>query len=145
MPTIRPWKSALRWDLKNLLVHALIPAAERLFLRYECFTSDPNRELDRIFQFAEANTILDRTRVIPASIFTSEPFHTLGGNPVRFTRGSIDVRADTKWHAEMPFMQKLIVGGLTFPLLVAYGYLDVPGLRVGGTSSRCRREMQQGG
>lgn len=126
MPTIRPWKSALRWDLKNLLIHALIPASQRLFVRYECFTSEPNRELDRIFQFAEANKMRDRTQVIPTSTFTSKPFHTLGGNPVRFTRGSIDVRVDAKWHTEMPAMHKLIVGGLTFPLLFAYGYIAVP-------------------
>jgi hypothetical protein len=146
MATMRPWKSALTWDLKNLLVHAFVPASQRVCVRYERFSSEPTRELDRIFAFAETGTTPNRTRATVPSTFTSKPFHTLGGNRVRFTRGMIDVRADTKWRAEMPLVQKIIVTCLTSPLLVAYGYLDVPWVRGGDTiSRRVRRRRPKGG
>ena len=126
MPTMSPLRSALTWDLKNLLFHAFIPAWQRLEVRYELFTTDPSLELARILEFAEAGKTPAKTHLPPLSEFMAKPFHTVGGNPIRFTRGRIDVRTDTIWRSELPFLQKLMVSCLTFPLLVAYGYVDIP-------------------
>ncbi len=53
----------------------------------------------------------------------SLPFHSVGGNPVRFKRGGITLRVDDEWKTQMPFSHKLIVTAITLPLLIAYGYL----------------------
>jgi hypothetical protein len=50
----------------------------------------------------------------------------LGGNRVRFEQGQIKLRVDDEWKTKMPISQRRIVGLLTLPLLIAYGYVDVP-------------------
>ncbi len=126
MATISPWKSALTWDLKNVLFHFFTSREQRLFVRYEALASDPTGELNRIFTFAESHSAAAVTVAEPPSTLQLMAFHTLGGNPVRFTRGNIQLRADTRWRTEMRWPQKLLVDVLTFPLLLAYGYVDVP-------------------
>ena len=117
MPTMRPSESALWWDIKNLLLHAFIPIDQRLLVHYERLTSKPTEELRRILHFVDVNEMPTSTKINLGTTFTSMPFHTLGGNPLRFPRGNIDVHVDTTWRARMPLAQKAIVSGLTFPLL----------------------------
>ena len=146
MPTMRPSESALWWDIKNLLLHAFIPIDQRLLVHYERLTSKPTEELRRILHFVDVNEMPTSTKINLGTTFTSMPFHTLGGNPLRFARGNIDVHVDTTWRARMPLAQKAIVSGLTFPLLAAYGYLDGPWERLRATMlSRCLRKAQRAG
>ena len=49
--------------------------------------------------------------------------HTVAGNPIRFTRGPLEIRADAEWQALMPARQRAVVTGLTWPLLWRYGFL----------------------
>ena len=49
--------------------------------------------------------------------------HTVAGNPIRFTRGPLEIRADAEWQARMPVRQRAVVTGLTWPLLWRYGFL----------------------
>ena len=140
MTTMRPWQSALWWDIKNLLLHAMIPENQRMLVRYERLTSQTTHELKRIVDFAEERTTSDIATAHPSPTFSSKAFHTLGGNPVRFVRGEISLLPDMWWRTQMPPTQKAIVSGLTLPLLVAYGYIDNPLAHLKATMlTRCRR------
>jgi hypothetical protein len=123
MATMPPWKSALWWDVKNLLLSMAIPHARRLEVQYERFVADPGRELGRIFDFVEAVDGNDRHTVPHCQPFVSQPFHMVGGNQVRFRRGSIVLRNDAAWQTAMPLSDRSVVAALTFPLLVKYGYV----------------------
>ena len=49
--------------------------------------------------------------------------HTVSGNPGRFRKGTIELRADEEWKAKMRGADKNVVTALTAPLLLKYGYL----------------------
>jgi hypothetical protein len=51
-----------------------------------------------------------------------EPNHTVDGNPMRFLRGSVAVRRDEEWKANMAKRDRRTVTAMTFPLLMKYGY-----------------------
>ena len=87
MATVSPWKSALTWDLKNALFACLAPGKQRLRVDYEAVAADPTNALGRIRSFAERDKS-PATGAGSRATFTSMPFHTLGGNPVRFKRGA---------------------------------------------------------
>jgi hypothetical protein len=57
--------------------------------------------------------------------FEAKPFHTLGGNRVRFERGNLRVDVDREWRERMPTRDKMLVSALTSPLLTAYGYVHL--------------------
>ncbi len=50
------------------------------------------------------------------------PHHTVTGNPMRMTAGSIDIRLDEAWRTHMPFRQRAEVTALTWPLLRRYSH-----------------------
>ena len=58
-----------------------------------------------------------------ARIESDDENHTVAGNPIRFTRGPLEIRADAEWQALMPARQRAVVTGLTWPLLWRYGFL----------------------
>jgi len=106
-----------------------------MIARTPCYVRRPNEEENRdknsLASFALLmRPELSRARSPRSAKNSSLPFHTLGGNRVRFERGRINLRADNEWRSKMTFSQKLIVGALTFPLLVAYGYIGVPEITV---------------
>jgi hypothetical protein len=49
--------------------------------------------------------------------------HMVAGNPLRFTKGFVPVRADTEWKERMGRGQFYVVTALTLPLLARYGYI----------------------
>ncbi|HJP64923.1 MAG TPA: hypothetical protein VKA30_01310, partial [Actinomycetota bacterium] len=48
--------------------------------------------------------------------------HTVEGNPMRLSRGDLEVRSDEAWRRNMPRGDRWLVTGLTLPLLRKYGY-----------------------
>ena len=118
-----PWKTALEWDVKNLLFKVFMPSKRRLLVKYESVIADPVGELDRILNFVGVST---QPAALNAHEFDLLPFHTLGGNPVRFQRGRISLKEDLEWKRGMPRFQRNLVSLLTFPLLLAYGYVPIP-------------------
>lgn len=47
--------------------------------------------------------------------------HAFAGNPVRMTKGPIEVREDREWRERMPRRKRVLVTALTWPLLLRYG------------------------
>jgi hypothetical protein len=121
-----PWRTALNWNVKNTIFHLMSLSQRHRVVKYESLMSQPTEELASILCLAHEGRTVPREVTQISQGFESLPFHTLGGNRVRFNRGSINLRADDEWRSKMSFSQKLIVGALTLPLLVAYGYVRVP-------------------
>jgi len=122
MPRKSPSRSALFWALENLAIARLARRARTYsVLRYEDLVADPRAGLRRILsamgEDPSAAEPLARRRV------ELKENHTVAGNPIRFTRGPLEIRADAEWQALMPARQRALVTGLTWPLLWRYGFL----------------------
>ena len=88
--------------------------------------SDPTHELSRLLRFTDEDRVAPSEATQLREEFESFPFHTLGGNHVRFERGRIQLHLDDAWKTEMQPTHKLVVTALTLPLLMAYGYVGIP-------------------
>jgi hypothetical protein len=130
MFTQAPTHSAARWLVANCALQVLgqtaVPYAR---MTYEAFTLAPDAVLLQALRRAE---LLDAKApegwlTHPRSgAVTFEPptcTHMIGGNPMRFHHGAIELRADHAWRVQMPASSRRIVTVLTLPLLIAYGYV----------------------
>lgn len=117
-----PIKSSLQWGLLN-------SAASRLqwrhpnrymLLRYEDFMQNPEAAVRRV-----AALVGEQPDGLP---FVGERVVTLGtnqafsGNPSRFHTGEVELQLDDEWKRKMASRHRLLVTGLTWPLLGKYGY-----------------------
>ncbi len=132
MHTYHPGRMAGRWMTTNAQFHALkrlgVPT---LGLRYEDFVADPRGEIETILDFAghhpkELPFVGEREVMLA-------PTPTIAGNPMRFkdAAGPTTIRADVAWMERFPEKDRRLVGALTWPQRVRYGYPTDPsgGLR----------------
>ena len=121
-----PAKTAGWYMMFNVLIHALrVWGVPMRFLRYEDFTRDPERHIAATLGFAgnptpELSYVSGRTLELGAH-------HSMGGNPMRFQRGAIEVRRDDAWRHELPATDRRVVTALTLPLLAIYRYVPFRG------------------
>jgi hypothetical protein len=120
------WREAREWDVKNIVFHFVARSKRHRCVKYESLMSEPEQELERLIRLSEEGRIVPSEATQLCREFEFLPFHTLGGNRVRFERGRIKLHVDDEWKTKMRLSQKLIVGALTLPLLIAYGYIGVP-------------------
>ncbi|MGH3473199.1 MAG: sulfotransferase [Nocardioidaceae bacterium] len=111
-----------RWWASGLGTEVLLrqlPEASYLRMRYEDFCLDPRGAVGEII------SLLDETGSAPfedKNTVLLHPNHIVAGNPSRFTVGSVEIRTDDRWRAEMPRRDQRLVGVSTEPLLRRYGY-----------------------
>jgi hypothetical protein len=123
MPRYSPMRMALRWLTTNALFHALraigVPS---LFVRYESLIERPREQLERIVRFAGV-PVGDRDLPITGEHAVHlDPTHSVAGNPMRFTRGEVELRLDEQWRRAMPVWQRATVTAIASPMLAAYRY-----------------------
>jgi hypothetical protein len=53
--------------------------------------------------------------------------HTVAGNPLRFKRGTLEIRADDEWRSGMRFRSRALATAVAAPLLATYGFPLVGG------------------
>jgi UDP-N-acetylglucosamine transferase subunit ALG13 len=110
---------------RYLLYNATADAIRRtsipyLFARYEDLVADTRSELSRIATFAELPyEDVDFLDGRSAMLGTS---HTVDGNPMRFSRGALEIRTDDAWRREMSVRDRRTVAAVTGMLLKRYGY-----------------------
>lgn len=122
MPVKSPSRSALFWALENLAITRLRGrAASYTLLRYEDLVSDPAGALGRVLR-SLGEPAPDGTAPVARTVDFGEN-HTVAGNPIRFRRGPVEIRADAEWEVLLPARQRAVVTGLTWPLLWRYGFL----------------------
>ena len=117
-----PSRAALRWMECNLafeLLRRLRTPTVRM--RYEALVGSPRAEVERMF---------DRLDPAPRDLaFLEEGAvdvadqHSIRGNPMRFAHGRQRVRVDDAWRSQMQTTSRRLVTLVTWPLLLAYGYL----------------------
>jgi sulfotransferase family protein len=128
MPQYTPGVSAVLWDVHNLAFSALgrsgVPVQR---IHYEQFLADPNGCLGRIAAFLGMPTD-HKGDLVTGDIVRLRPTHQVAGNPMRFRTGDLQLRSDEQWRVELSFAQASLVGVLTAPLMLSYGYGRAPGV-----------------
>lgn len=137
MPRYGPVGSTLRWSLYNALFHSLrLLRVPVLVVRYEDLVADPRATVRRVLTFAGMPPTDADLEFIRDGAVHLDTHHTVAGNPMRFTVGTIEVSLDDIWRQRMPAGQRRMASLLSVPLRYRYGYLGRRGLR--GLRSRGR-------
>jgi hypothetical protein len=124
-----PLTSARRWGLWQSVTELLWRGRPGRYLRvrYEDFVSTPREVVGRL-----AELVGEAPARLPFPSETSVrlgPTHSVSGNPNRFATGTVEVRADDEWVKHMRRTDRLLVTGLTWPLLLRYQYALRPAAR----------------
>jgi hypothetical protein len=115
-------RSCATWSSANLLAERLLhqPDTRYTRVRYEDLVADPAGTVCGIgadLGLAVVPPVVDGGHV------TLQPGHAAAGNPDRHISGSVPLRLDNAWRAEMSRSDQALVRGLTFPLSTRYGYV----------------------
>lgn len=129
-----PVKTALQWNLQNS-VFALFPylGLPTHKVRYEDIFTHLEAVLAGLAEFIGAK---DSEAALPMNSTSSVVLpekHAIGGNPMRFELGTVQLNLDEAWKAELPERDRLAVSVCAAPLLWRYGY------RLGATSPQTSR------
>ena len=123
MDVYHPVGMSFRWLVYNLLLHVLERlGVPRLLVRYESLVSAPRDELERILRHGGAQVTEDGLAFVREGSVELGVHHTVAGNPMRFDRGRITLRVDDEWRTKLRPGYRRVVGTLTWPLLLRYGY-----------------------
>lgn len=122
-----PPRMAVRWLGYNALFHAL-PAfgVSVMRLRYEDLVRRPAYSLRRISAFVGSSS--NGFPFLRGRSLSLGEAHTIGGNPIRFDRGPMDLIVDEAWRSALPTGQRRLVTVVTAPMLAGYGYLRASGV-----------------
>ena len=98
-----------------------------MVLRHEDFAERPRESLERVLRFVgAARTPIPLSGPEDRTVHFGEN-HTVAGHWTRFNRGATDLRLSTEWRSKQRQGQRLLVTGVTLPLLLRYGYPLDPG------------------
>jgi hypothetical protein len=126
MPRYSTVKSAALWTAQNALFHLLSTGhTPVLRMRYEELVADPGGGLTRIREFLDLPPDpLPFLRVEGgAAVADLGTTHSIAGNPMRFQSGSVALQRDNAWRTAMPAGRRRLVGALTLPGRLRYGYV----------------------
>ncbi len=119
MTQFTPRQAATLWMQNNGLVdwlgHTTQPSMR---LRYEDYSQDPEAAIRRVAEMLSRRV----ESASGADAGDRRQFHTLAGNPMRFDRGPVMVKADTEWQQGLARGDAMLVTAITAPLLARYGY-----------------------
>jgi hypothetical protein len=120
MPQRSAVLSVLRWEIENICAVILSSSLPYTVVRYEDFARRPHTELRRAlddlgFQTDDLDWLARRTISLRST-------HSVGGNPVRFTRSPISIALDDEWQCRMRFLERLLLGLIGLPVLLHFGY-----------------------
>lgn len=122
MPQQSVVMSALGWFELNLGAEGVRrkAGAGGTLLRYEDLMTRPKESVENIAAMIGEPT--DRLPFVGAGAVELGENHTVSGNPGRFRRGVVELRADEEWRARMPAGDRAVTTALTLPLLPRYRY-----------------------
>ncbi len=127
MASWSPLQTTMHWTTANVLLDRSARAGTPTRLvRYEDFVRDPRATLAGILDFIGQDSGSDSLGFLDGRHLTLTPSHTVAGNPMRFTNGSLEVVEDDAWHEAFPSSRRRMVSTLTRPLRGRYGYTGEP-------------------
>jgi len=118
-----PLRTVMFWMMRNTLASLLAARLPYVRVRYEDLLKNPQRELqrllDRLGPFAgkRLNFATERAIALPE-------YHSISGNPDRFSAGVTNLRLDVEWMTKMNEPTRRMATVLTYPLLAQYGYTN---------------------
>jgi len=118
-----PLRTIMFWMMRNTLASLLATQLPYVRVRYEDLMKNPRHELqrllDRLGPFAgkRLNFAADHAIKLPE-------YHSISGNPDRFSNGVTNLRLDLEWTAKMNENTRRMATILTYPLLAQYGYTN---------------------
>jgi hypothetical protein len=119
MPRLGYAKGVYDWLLCNVLTDLLSRRVPHYkILNYEEFVRSPKKKVEELLKWLRTDAQLDC--FVDESTVDLGIDHTVSGNPVRFKHGIVEIRPDMEWKANMPFVKKYVVSGVTFPFLIRY-------------------------
>lgn len=123
MPRSSTLKVSRRWVTVNTLIGTLATLkVPSVLVRYEDLVSHPVRELARV---ATAEGLVasdvDFGFVSPQGVAVRET-HIVAGGRIRLAGGVLPLRLDDAWRREMPSPARRLVGAVTLPARLRYGY-----------------------
>ncbi|MEO8477317.1 MAG: sulfotransferase [Actinomycetota bacterium] len=122
MIVYRPWSAAARYDLYNAMTSFLRTAGvPYLRVRYEDLVAEPEATVRRIVTHVRPEDPLDLSFIDGGNVAMGVD-HTVGGNPMRFSQGAMQIRRDESWRTELPAGDRRWVSALTAPWRARYGY-----------------------
>jgi hypothetical protein len=121
MSRFGPTRSSLMWGARQIATEAVGHRApdRYLRLRYEDFVDAPEAVLARILALVGVGTA---PRFTDGRKLSLQRVHGISGNPSRFARGTVELKADDEWLVRMKPADRWIVTMMTVPLLMRYRY-----------------------
>lgn len=117
-----PTGASALWASNNILIDAARLVKTPVFrMRYEDFVRAPGEQLRRMWSALRLPGAFTPD-IRAGQGIDLEPGHSIGGNPMRFTRGPLVIHSDDAWRAAMPAKQRHLVKTLTAPVRLWYGY-----------------------
>jgi hypothetical protein len=108
------------WAVENYFISTFKKNFVYAQMRYEDFTIDPSRELNRIQNELDLPAIkIDYSANHSIKL---APNHSVNGNPIRFENKPVTIVPDTEWQRNMPKLTKKLLGSLFSPILVKFRY-----------------------
>jgi hypothetical protein len=119
LPQFNVFSTAFGWMTWNIVVE-MNKNKNYFRLLYEKWADKPQDSVEEIMRFADV--IPPRAPLFSGRTIELNEHHTVSGNPVRFIKGRLEVKADERWRRSMPFHQQLLVLAETWPLFIKYYY-----------------------
>lgn len=122
MDRLHPGRIGLRWLWFNWAFSNMdrlgVPS---MTIRYEDFVSDPQSSLDQLFEFGGVDKMAESLLggVEPPVLNGG---HSVSGNPRRFERTPLEIRADETWRTGMQPRMRSLVALITKPMRRRYHY-----------------------
>jgi sulfotransferase family protein len=118
-----PAASAARWAIRSEFIERRLRprlGPRYLLLRYEDLVADPKASVSRVAALAGLGDPEDP--FVSPNTVTLGQNHALPGNPIRFTRGALEIRSDDAWRTEMSPAARGLVAALGYPWMRRFGY-----------------------
>jgi hypothetical protein len=117
--------SAMLWNAYNASFCSLRRSGVRyLRIRYEDLVYAPERWLREIAETARVASGAQAFAFLGNGYANLMRSHCIAGNPMRFQSGRLAIREDDDWRAVLPRRSRVVVTGLTLPLLAHFGYVS---------------------
>lgn len=114
-------RAVLVWAIENSYVRRFGRALPRTaVMRYEDFAANPGPVLGQALQ--ELGWPIPQLEALNQEAFYPQPTHSVGGNPLRFSRQALTVRPDTEWQEQMSPAAQKTLGLLFAPVFRRYHY-----------------------
>lgn len=123
MPRSATRKVGRRWVTVNAMVaglaHAGVPVTR---VRYEDLVADPDRELRRVLRLTGHDAPAGTFTHLASDGLTIPRTHLVAAGRIRLADGTVPLRLDEQWRADMPAPSRRLVTAMTAPLRARYGY-----------------------